>query len=270
MRNFLVITSTILLICSINISAQDSTDPAPNSTDTEQDLSKAAANPIANMISIPIQLNWNFGIGEYDRTQKVFNIQPVLPFRLNDKWNVINRIIIPIIGQPENAESGTSWGIGNTVISSFFVPESKGVFMWGIGSALNIPTSTAPEFGGNDFGIGPAVVMLVTPGHWVAGFTFNHTWSYRTDELNAFFAQYFVTYNFAKGWYVNSAPVITADYTAEDGEEWIVPFGGGGGKIVKAGNQPLNLQIGVYSNVIKPDNYASWQLRFQIVFLFPK
>jgi hypothetical protein len=267
------ITITFLLsLFILHTYAQDSMQASGNS-ESAQDLSKKAANPIANMISLPVQLNWNFGVGEFDRTQSVFNFQPVIPFRLNDNWNVINRIIIPLVGNPDNAESGKSWGLGNTVVSSFFVPKAKGIFMWGIGPALSIPTSSSGQFGPNVFGIGPAVIALVTPGHWVAGVTANHTWSYRSDgdELNSFFAQYFITYNFAKGWYVNTAPVITANYAVEGDAQWFVPFGGGGGKIVKWGKQPLNIQLGLYHNAVTPGGgSASWQFRTQIVLLFPK
>ena len=59
---------------------------------SEASLAKIATNPIANMISVPFQFNFNFGLGDYNRYGTVLNLQPIIPFRLSDKWNVVNRL----------------------------------------------------------------------------------------------------------------------------------------------------------------------------------
>jgi hypothetical protein len=78
----------------------------------EEQLAEAAQNPVGDLISIPFQNNTSFGIGTHSRTQNVLNIQPVYPFHINEKWNVITRLIIPIISQPDvSMESGGTTGI---------------------------------------------------------------------------------------------------------------------------------------------------------------
>ena len=104
-------------------------------------------------------------------------------------------------------------------------------------------------------------------GHWVAGATFNHTWSYKTDDLNSFFAQYFITYNIKKGWYVNTNPMITSNWNAPEGEQWTVPFGAGGGKVFVAGKQPMKLQAQAYVNAVAPPGAPDWTLQIQYVLL---
>jgi hypothetical protein len=79
-----------LLICNSAVAAEQNT----------QDLAKASQNPIANQISLPIQNNTNIGIGPYDETQNILNIQPVWPVSLNEKWNLITRTILPVVSQP--------------------------------------------------------------------------------------------------------------------------------------------------------------------------
>ena len=256
----------LLLLCITNISAF-----AQEQKHSDHALAKEAANPIANLISLPMQFNMNFGIGDYDRTSQVFNIMPVLPFKLFS-WNVINRVIIPIKNVPDNAEDGSTFGLGNTNYSMLFIPPIKAgtTFQWGFGPAFNIPTATSNRLGVNDFAIGPAIIALVTPGNWVAGITANQVWSYREgSDVNQTFIQYFITYNISKGWYVNTNPMLVANNNAPEGEKWLVPVGLGGGKVFKAGSQPMKLQAQVYVNVVKPSGAADWTFQIQYVLLFP-
>ncbi|MCK5137451.1 MAG: hypothetical protein KAR19_16825 [Bacteroidales bacterium] len=242
---------------------------------SHHDLAQAAANPIANMISLPMQFNFNFGIGDYNRESTNLQLQPVIPFRLTDKWNVINRIIIPLIQKPHDAETGSDYGIGNINYFMFFVPpalgKGKAKFMYGFGPVFNIPTSSAPEFGGPAFGLGPGIVALMMSKHWVFGVTASEMWSYNNaqQDLNSFFGQYFIVWNIKKGWFVNSAPTITANFNAEAGEQWTVPVGIGGGRIIKTKTIPMKLMVQAYDNVVKPTGAADWTLTFMCVLMFP-
>jgi hypothetical protein len=87
--------------------------------------------------------------------------------------------------------------------------------------------------------------------------------------VSEFLIQLFANYNFSKGWYVTSAPIITADWEASS-DKWVVPIGGGVGKILKIGKQPVNMNVQVYYNLEAPDALGDWQGRFQFQFLFPK
>jgi len=114
---------------------------------------------------------------------------------------------------------------------------------------------------------------LAMPGRWVVGSLFSNVWSFAgsgDQDVNNFTWQYFINYNMANQWYLTSAPIITANWEADSGNRWTVPFGGGVGKIFKIGEQPINAQVTAYYNVEKPDYGADWQLRLQLQFLFPK
>lgn len=258
-----LISIFLLTFLSFSLYSQDTKD------DEASALAKESANPIANLISVPIQANINFGFGDYDRIRTVVNIQPVIPFRLSNKVNVINRIILPIVSQPDNAESGGTTGLGNINYSMFFTPSKASKFTWGIGPAFNIPTLTDDNLGVDAFGIGPSAVGLLILDKWVVGATFNRIWSYKSSDLNTFFAQYFVTYNMKKGWYLNTNPNILANMNAPDGEQWTVPFGMGGGRVTHFGSQPVKLQVQYYYNAIRPTVSAKSTLMIQLVFLFP-
>ena len=284
MKQNLLLLLLIFFIFSVGqLQAQkDSTgqESAPGSTATaDLALVQAAANPIANMITLPFQFNFNFGIGENDRSQTVLNMQPVLPFKLTKTWNVITRTIIPLIQQPMlDSVSGSTYGIGNTNFNAFFVPPvlMKGVFTYGFGVTLNIPTANAPEFGGDAFGLGPTAVFLFMPGnHWVAGATAALTWAYKSpdgsDALNSFFAQYFITYNIKKGWFVNTTPTITANFNAPKGEQWIIPTGAGFGKVQHFKRVPMKFMLQYYYNVAPTTPSSMKQnITVMIMFMFPK
>jgi hypothetical protein len=237
----------------------------------EGKLAKIATNPIANMITIPFQFNFNFGMTDYDRYGTVLNIQPVIPFRLNAKWNVVTRTMIPLMQKPLNEPNGSTYGIGNTNMSMFLTPAITNKLIWGVGPALNIPTSSSPELGGDAFGLGPSImVMYMTGDHWAFGINANQTWSYKSDDLNAFFGQYMIIYNIKKGWFVNTMPTIKADFNESSGNQWTVPIGLGGGKVEKIGKQPFKFQLQGYYTAVKPEGGADWTLQASLFILFPK
>jgi hypothetical protein len=123
------------------------------------------------------------------------------------------------------------------------------------------------------WGAGPALVVLTMPGKWVIGSLFSNVWSFAgsgDQDVNLFTWQYFINYNLADGWYLTSAPIITANWEASSGEKWTVPFGGGFGKLFKIGKLPVNGSAQAYYNVEKPTYGADWTLRLQLQFLFPK
>ena len=234
-------------------------------------LAKKTANPIAAMISVPFQFNFNFGLGEYDRTQYLMNIMPVIPFRLSEKINVVNRIILPVMVQPDiTKESGSTFGLGDINYSMFFTAAETKKVIWGIGPAFNIPTRTNDVLGSPEFGLGPTFIALMMPGNWAFGFTVNNVWSYNNSDLNALFSQIFIVYTFKSAWFVQMMPTITANWNAAKGQQWSVPLGANTGKVVMFGKQPVKLIGGGGYFVVSPDNGPKWQLFAQAVFLFPK
>ena len=157
----------------------------------------------------------------------------------------------------------------------FLSPAKPGSLIWGVGPTMTIPTGTDSTISSYQFSMGPSAVALMMPGHWVFGALANNQWSLRDNDSHPYFnqllVQYFVNYNLEDGWYLSSAPIITANWSAENaGDVWTVPFGGGIGKIVRLGPLPINIQVQSFYNSAKPDEGADWQLRAQIQLLFPK
>jgi len=242
-----------------------------NAQNEATDLSKAAANPLADLVSFPFQNNLNMNYGPYNRNMNVLNIQPVIPFA---DGKIITRTIFPIVRIPDfSSETGKySSGLSDIVFTAFYTPKSK--IMWGVGPVLEIPTGGA-ERGTQKWSAGPSFVVLVQPGDWTFGGLINNAWSFAGDEdaddVNHMLINLFIVRQLGDGWYLNSAPIITADWTAENDQKWIVPLGLGGGKLIFLGGKlPVNLQTQVYYNLVKPDFGPEWQWRFQLQILLPK
>ena len=241
---------------------------------TADALQKATQNPVANLISVPVQNNSNFGISPDDRTQNVLNIQPVIPMHLTKDWLLVARIIQPIVWQPFPSQAnGGEFGFGDMNPSLFLAPAKPGKLLWGAGPAIVIPTATSTFLGQGKLSIGPSVVGLVQPGHWTVGALINNVWSVAGSggrpDVNQMLLQYFVSYNMKKGWYVTTSPILTANWNASRGNVWTVPFGGGVGRIMKLGFQPVNITAQFYGNAVYPSSTSPWGMRLQIAFLFP-
>jgi hypothetical protein len=244
-------------------------------------LRKAAQNPVASLVSVPVQENWNFGIGPNDRIQNVMNIQPVIPVSMGKDWNLIIRWITPVIYQPVDVPQASGravqtgyYGLGD-MQPAFFISPKKGKVIWGAGPQFLLPTATKTGIlGQGKFGMGPAAVVLVQPTKWTLGFLVNNVWSVAGNDnfpaVNQFLLQYFINYNLPKGWYITWQPTLTANWKATNGGRWVVPLGGGIGRIMRLGAQPVNLTAQFYGNAVHPPGASPWSMRLQIAFLFPK
>ena len=259
-------------LMSIQVHAAESAS-SQTASDESTELAKKSQNPVADMISIPFQNNVFFGAGQKHAPIYNMNIQPVIPFKLNEDWNLITRTVIPFISQPSQFNGmDSSTGFGDINPTFYFSPSKPSEWIWGIGPTLQLPTHTDDELGSDKWCVGPAVVVLRMQGQWVYGALLNNLWSVggSGDKVNKFLIQPFVNYNLPKGWYLTASPIITADWEAQSGQKWTVPLGGGIGRIIKMGKLPVNISLAAFSNVITPDYGPDWSLRFQIQFLFPK
>jgi len=205
----------------------------------------------------------------------VLNIQPVIPVQLSTNWNLITRVIQPIVWQPyTNEPTGGEYGFGDMNPTFFLSPAKPGKVIWGVGPAFLIPTATNTILGQGKFGIGPSVVVLVQPGKWTLGALTNNIWSVAGDssrpDVNQFLLQYFVNYNLQKGWFLTIAPIVTANWEVSSPNRWTVPFGGGVGRIMKLGAQPVNISAQFYGNPIRPAGTSPWGMRLQFALLFPR
>jgi hypothetical protein len=232
---------------------------------------------VADLISIPFQNNFNFGVGPNNVTQYVLNVQPVIPFHMTEEWNLITRTILPIINQPSPAPGIQSeFGLGDLNASLFFSPRKPGALIWGVGPILTFPTATDTALGSGKWSMGPAGVVLTMRGPWVFGALVNQQWSVAGDSdrrsVSQMLIQPFVNYNLPHGWYLTSSPAITANWMADSGNQWTVPLGGGFGKLWRIGavGLPVNTSLQAYYNVAKPQGAADWSIRFTVQFVLPK
>lgn len=232
------------------------------------ELANKIQNPIANLISVPFQNNLDFG--EDIRPTNTLNIQPVYPFNIKDKINLITRTIIPVVSSPTGLEDRVV-GIGNINVSMFFTPAKASKFIWGVGPTFMFPT-IEEGLGFDKFGIAPSLIGLYQNNGWTVGAIFENFFGVAGNSnvgLNFFYSQVFVVKNIKKGWYVNTAPIITANWEAPSDNQWTIPVGAGFGKLFKIGKLPLNGQVGFYKFIESSMN-ADYQFRAQLVLLFPK
>jgi hypothetical protein len=254
-------------------------------------------NPVGDLISVPFQNNINFPMGQFGRIQDVLNIQPVVPIHVSEDWLIISRWITPVVYQPDlgsacrtsgfaarvicdfretdSAPQGGANGLGDLNPSFFLSPAHPGKLVWGVGPTFLLPTATDRTLGQGKWGAGPTIVLLTQPKHWTVGVLTNNIWSFAGNEgrprVNQFLAQYFVTRNFEHGWFLTSTPILTADWRARENNNWLVPFGGGFGKMTRFFDQRMVWQMHLYYNAVHPQDlpYPKWQVRIEVALLFP-
>ena len=238
-----------------------------------EELAKKLSNPISDLVSVPFQFNWEQGVGPDDQTRFILNVQPVMPFALNDKLNLITRVIVPLVSQPPLAEGGQpAFGVGDVLTSFFFSPVSGGGFTWGVGPAISLPSTTLPTLGTEKWSVGPTVVALQQSGPWTFGALANQVWSIAGNEnrqdVNQLFLQPFVARQLPKLWTLSLNSEMTANWEAED-DKWTVPINLAFAKLSSFGPFPASYQFGGGVFVEHPDAGPKWKLRAAIVLLLP-
>ncbi|WP_442150523.1 transporter [Rhizobium leguminosarum] len=243
--------------------------------DSSSDLAKKLSNPIASLISVPFQLNYDHGYGPLDGDKATLNIQPVIPFSLNADWNLISRTILPVTYQNDVAgPSGSQFGLGD-VLQSFFLSPAKptdGGLIWGAGPVFLIPTATDDLLGGEKWGAGPTIVALKQDGPWTYGVLANHIWSFAGNEdrndISNTYMQPFLSYTTPTAWTFALNTESTYDWKTHD---WSVPINVTVSKLVKVNEQPISLTAGLrYWAAAPDDGPEGLGVRLGLTFLFPK
>lgn len=245
--------------------------PAAASAQDASQLAKQTQNPIANLISVPLQGNWDFGIGDNDDTSALLNVQPVVPFGVSKSTNVILRVIMPLTSQP-GSDGVRANGMGDIVASAFFSPIKAGRVIWGAGPVVLLPTASDNALGTQKFGIGPTVVVLTQPGKWTLGTLFNHIWSTsgatNRKDVNSTYLQPFANYNLGSGLAVGVSMEATGNWEAD--EHWTAPLLFQVSKVTLLGKRPVNLAVAAGPTIASPAGGANWRFRLAATFLFPR
>ena len=254
------------LLASLHLSA-DETSTA--------DLAKAAQNPVAALISLPMKLDWDTDIGVTDADRSTWVVQPVIPVSLNDKWNVISRTITPVwinLGATTPGGSSTT-GMGDILQSFFFSPKAptSSGWIWGAGPAINIPTSSEPGLGTNTWNLGPTFVVLKQEHGWTYGMLANQLWSLEKNDQgqssSSMFVQPFLSFTTKK--FTTFGINSESSYDWKN-DEWTVPINLTVTQMLKIGKQPLTILLGYRNYLDAPAGGPSWGLRLQVTLLFPK
>jgi hypothetical protein len=250
-------------------------EPPDEGAGGQADLAQDLTNPVADLLTIPIQMNYDQNFGPADDGWKLqINIQPVLPFNLNDDWNLITRTIMPVIWQDEIVPgAGSQFGLGDITVSLFASPKkpTNGV-IWGLGPILYLRTATDQLLGAEKWGAGPSAIALTMRGRWTLGALANHVWSFAgnddRDDLNNTFVQPFLAYTTPTAWTYSVQSETTYNW---ESRKWSVPVNVAIAKLVMMGKLPVSLQAGVGRWLTSPDSGPDgWRFRLQANFVLPK
>jgi hypothetical protein len=242
----------------------------------EASLAMQLSNPVAALISVPLQLNYDQDIGPADDGDRwLLNVQPVIPFDLNDDWNLISRTILPVVRQSDIFPgAGTQTGTGDVVQSIFFSPKAPTAsgWIWGAGPVLLLPTGSNDLLTTDKWGAGPTAVVLKQSNGWTRGVLANHIWSFAGDDdradVNATFLQPFLTFTTPTQWTFGLNTESSYDW---ENEQWSVPVNASASKLLRFGNQLVSLGGGVRYWLDSPDSGAEgFGLRLTATLLFPR
>ena len=245
-------------------------------SESNEELAKKLSNPIASLISVPLQLNYDSNIGKADEGQRLLlNVQPVIPVSLNDDWNLISRTILPVVSQQDMfANAGSQFGLGDVVQSAFFSPTqpTESGWIWGAGPVLLLPTATDELLGADKWGLGPTAVALRQDGPWTYGTLANHIWSVagndQRQDINATFLQPFLSYTTPDA--ITFALNTESTYDWES-EQWSVPINFNATKVTKIGNQLVSVGGGIRYWAESSDNGPEgFGIRILFTLLYPK
>jgi hypothetical protein len=236
---------------------------------TPQELAKDRANPFTQTLNLQLNAATGFGIGPHHDIGEQLTIQPLLPLPLDADWNLIVRPLLPVTFSPDPQ---LRFGLGDIQTSFFLTPARTTGLVWGAGPALQFPAATSNELGTGKWSAGPTGALVYSEGPWFAGILVTQLWSFagvHRTAVNQTSMEVELSYNFESGWYIQTDPTITYDWSAVPRRALTLPVGIDVGKVTKIGGQDISFQFGVYDALKRPAGTAQWIIRTQITLLFP-
>jgi hypothetical protein len=241
------------------------------------DLAQQLSNPVADLVSVPVQFNFADGVGPDEAVRTIVNLQPVVPFELNDDWNLISRWIMPYVSQPSLAPGlAPSSGIGDIAFSAFFSPTRNSNLIWGAGPVLSLPVTTDPVLGTGKWSVGPTFVALKQAGPWTYGFLANYLVSVGSatneprSDVSSGLVQPFLAYSTAEGVTYSINSESSYNSKAASGNKWTVPINFSVSKITRFGPFPFSVGGGLGWYADAPDGGPDWQLRANFTLILPR
>jgi len=238
-------------------------------------LAKKLSNPIADLISVPIQFNFDRGLGaDGDGERYLTNIQPVIPFGITEDWNVISRTILPVIGLDGVAPAGSEFGLGDVTQSLFFSPKAPGPggLIWGVGPVALFPTATDDALGAGKWAAGPTAVALLQRDGWTVGALVNHLWSFAGEDdradVNASFLQPFLAHTWPTATTLTLNTELSYDWNADQAAPVVNLFLS---QILPVGGQLIQIGVGARYWIDGPSGGPEgFGARAQLTFLYPR
>jgi hypothetical protein len=251
------------------------TAPAqPAVGDSDVQLATKLSNPISDLVSVPFQFNWDQNVGPDKQTRFTLNVQPVMPFSLSPRLNLITRLIVPFVSQPPLFDGGTAAsGVSDILTSFFFSPNTGSSFTWGAGPVISLPSTSEPTLGTEKWSAGPTIVALKQTGPWTVGALWNQLWSFSgnpsREDVNQMLVQPFLAYTTKKALTVALNSESVGNFEA-DGEQWTVPIIVSVSQVASFGTLRASYLVGFSGYVVHPEVGPSWKLRGAIVLLLPR
>jgi hypothetical protein len=230
-------------------------------------------NPFARVVVVPLEFSSTGPAGSYSRIAGTLTIQPLIPFLLGPKWDLITQTTIPLLSQPDlSSRRNRSWGIGDIGTNLYFTPDNAGRVHWAVGPGFLFPAASNPDVGTGKWGLGPTAALVAEPGKWTLGVQALNLKSVAGGSARSDFhylaLNWQVTHNFHSHWYVTSSPAAVADWKASAGERWLVPVGLGLGRVFGLGRRQVSTEVSAYYSLAHPltQPYPKWVFALEVAF----